>query len=157
MKKIICFTVLFSLVAIPAKALTVPYPETIRVSSDITCPSLYPIKTGSSSGGVYTTTCYSQLAWDLNMAGGDDWTSWVNGTYIAPTPEPTPTPTITVQAAPIVKTVTVKEVILEPCPALTKPKEIRKEIRDLKKKLEIIKKERKIKREINRLQRKLNA
>lgn len=159
MRKIIVLTFALSLIATPALAITVPYPETIRVASDITCPILYPIKTGSSSGGVYTTTCYSQKAWDLNMAGGDDWAAWINGTYVEATPEPTPTPTITVTAEPIVRTntVVVSEIVLEPCPAIEKPKAIRKEIKKLQKKLRIIKKERKIKREINRLQRQLNG
>jgi hypothetical protein len=156
MKKIIAFTFIFSLLAVQVQALTQPYPETLSVDSNITCPSLYPIKTGSSSGGVYTTTCFSELAWSLYMAGGDDWQAWVNGTY---TPEPTPTPTITVTAEPIIKTntVTVKETVLEPCPALTKPQEIRAEIKKLEKQLKVQIKQRKIQREIKRLERRLNA
>jgi hypothetical protein len=89
------------------------------------------------------------------MAGGDDWQAWVNGTY---TPEPTPTPTITVTAPPIIKTntVIVKETVLEPCPALTKPKAIRAEIRKLQRELKNQQRQREIKREIKRLQRQLN-
>lgn len=131
-------------------ALTVPYPETIRITADITCPILYPIKTGSSSGGIYTTTCFSEKAWSLYMAGGDDWVAWVNGTYIEPTPEPTPTPTITVTAEPIVKTntVVISEIVLEPCPAIEKPKAIKKEIKRLKKLLDKVKKNKKTERKI---------
>jgi hypothetical protein len=150
MKKIILATFALSLIATPALALTVPYPETIRVTSDITCPILYPIKTGSSSGGVYTTTCFSEKAWSLYLAGGDDWDAWVNGTYVEPTPEPTPTPTITVTAEPIVRTntVVVSEIVLEPCPTIEKPKAIRKEIKRLKKMLEVQKKDKKTERTI---------
>jgi hypothetical protein len=158
MKKIIALSFALSLIATPALALTVPYPETIQVTSNITCPVLYPIKTGSSSGGIYTTTCFSEKAWSLYMAGGDDWAAWVNGTYVEPTPEPTPTPTITVTAAPIVRTntVVVPQIVLEPCPAIEKPKEIRKEIKRLQRELQIQKQKRQIQREIKRLQRSLN-
>jgi len=156
MKKIIALTFIFSFLAIQVQALAQPYPETFSINSNITCPTLYPIKTGSSSGGVYTTTCFSELAWSLYMAGGDDWQAWINGTY---TPTPVPTPTITVTAAPITKTntVIVKEMVLEPCPAITKPKAIRAEIRKLQKELKKQQRERKIKKEIKRLKRQLSA
>jgi hypothetical protein len=75
------------------------------------------------------------------MAGGDDWTAWLAGTY---TPAPTPTPTVTVTPAPeiIERVVTVSgstntviqyvpEVKSEP---VTK-KEIRAEIKRLKKEM----------------------
>lgn len=158
MKKIIILTFALSLIAIPAKAFTEPYPEVFQVSSNITCPELYPIKTGSSSGGIYTTTCYSQKAWDLYMAGGDDWTAWVNRTYVEPAPAPSPTPTITITPAPIIRnnTITVKETILEPCPVIESPKQIRNEIKRLQRRLEIQKQRSSIEREIKRLQRKLN-
>lgn len=158
MKKIIILSIALSLIAIPAKAFTEPYPEVFQVSSNITCPELYPIKTGSSSGGIYTTTCYSEQAWALYMAGGDDWTAWVNGTYVEPTPEPSPTPTVTITAEPIVRnnTITVKETILEPCPVLQDPKSIRTEIEKLQKKLKAISQRAKIEREIKRLQKKLD-
>jgi len=139
---------------IPAYALTQVYSEVIRIDGNVTCPDLYPVKTGSSSGGVYTTTCFSTLAWSKYMAGGDEWQEWIAGTYV---PAPTPTPTVTVTAAPIVKTntVTVKETILEPCPALTKPKAIRAEIRKLQQELKNQQRQREIKREIKRLQRQM--
>lgn len=143
---------------IPAYALTQVYPEVVRIDGNVTCPDLYPVKTGSSSGGVYTTTCYSTLAWSMNMAGGDDWQTWIDGTYV-----PTPTPTPTVTAEPVVverwntRTVDKEVVVLEPCPALTKPKEIRKEIKRLNKKLKAISNEFAIEKEIKRLQRQLNA
>jgi hypothetical protein len=158
MKKIIILSIALSLIAIPAKAFTEPYPEVFQVSSNITCPELYPIKTGSSSGGIYTTTCYSEQAWSLYMAGGDDWTAWINGTYVEPTPEPSPTPTITVTAEPIVRnnTITVKETILEPCLVLTEPKDIRSEIKKLQKRLKFIQQRASIEKEIKRLQRKLD-
>jgi hypothetical protein len=54
-------------------------------------------------------------------------------------------------------TVTVKEVILEPCLVPTKPKEIRAEIKKLERLLVINKEKNKIKREIKRLERRLNA
>ncbi len=156
MKKILAFTFIFSFLAVQVQALAQPYPETFSVNSNITCPTLYPIKTGSSSGGVYTTTCFSQKAWDLYMAGGDDWQAWIDGTYVE---TPIPTPTITVTAAPIVRTntVTVKEVILEPCLVPTKPKAIRAEIRKLQIELRKQQREREIKREIKRLKRQLSA
>jgi hypothetical protein len=158
MKKVIILTFAFSLIAIPVKAFTEPYPEVFQVSSNITCPQLYPVKTGSSSGGIYTTTCYSEKAWSLYMAGGDDWQAWINGTYIEPTIAPSPAPTVTVRPAPIVRnnTITVKETILEPCPAIETPKQIRKEIKRLQRRLELQKQKSSIEREIKRLQRKLN-
>ena len=154
MKKILVITFVFCFFSVQVHALDQPYPETFSINQNIACPTLYPIKTGSSSGGVYTTTCFSEKAWSLYMAGGDDWQAWINGTYIE-----TPTPIPTVTAAPIVKTntVTVKEVVLEPCPALTKPKAIKAEIKKLQKELKKQQKQRKIKREIKRLQRQLNA
>jgi hypothetical protein len=156
MKKIVVFTFIFSFLAVQVQALSQPYPETFSINSNITCPSLYPIKTGSSSGGVYTTTCFSELAWSLYMAGGDDWQAWIDGSYV---PEPTPTPTITITPAPIIRnnTITVKEKVLEPCPAITKPKAIRAEIRKLQKQLENQKRQKQIKKEIKRLKKELNA
>jgi hypothetical protein len=118
----------------PAQAVTQVHSEVVSFNGNITCPDLYPIKTGSSSGGIYTTTCYSELAWSLYMLGGDDWQSWVDGTYVAPEPEPTPTPTVTVTAAPIVQTRTVVQVVPEPCLVREPPatrKETRLEIRRL--------------------------
>jgi hypothetical protein len=158
MKKIVFLAFLFSLVALPAAAFTEPYPEVFQVQSNITCPELYPVKTGSSSGGIYTTTCYSEKAWSLYMAGGDDWQAWINRTYIEATVTPTPAPTVTISAAPIIRnnTVTVRETILEPCLVAQTPKEIRAEIKRLQNKLEARAKISKIQREIKRLQRKLN-
>ena len=90
------------------------------------------------------------------MAGGDDWQAWIDGSYV---PEPTPTPTITITPAPIIRnnTITVKEKVLEPCPAITKPKAIRAEIRKLQKQLENQKRQKQIKKEIKRLKKELNA
>jgi hypothetical protein len=156
MKKIIAFTFIFSLLTVQVQALSQPYPETFSVNSNVTCPSLYPIKTGSSSGGVYTTTCFSQKAWDLYMAGGDDWQAWINGTYSEP---PVPTPTVTVTPPAIIRnnTVTVERIVLEPCPAITKPKAIRAEIKKMQRELQNQQRQREIKREIKRLKRQLNA
>lgn len=154
MKKIITTTIC-ALIATPAIAFTEPYPGSYRETSDITCPRQYPIKTGESTmGGGYITTCWTQQAWDLQMAGGDDWTRWLNGTY---TPAPTPTPTITITATPtpiyvdkIVERVVegqtqivVKE-IMPPAPDLSTIKKINVEIKKLQK-------------EIKRLQKKLNT
>jgi hypothetical protein len=145
---------------IPAYALTQEYSEVIRIDGNVTCPDLYPVKTGSSSGGVYTTTCFSTLAWSKYMAGGDEWQEWIDGTYV---PTPTPTPTVTVTAEPIVterwrtNTVIQEVKVLEPCPVLTKPKEIRAEIKKLKRQLKVQIKQRKIQREIQKLKRKINA
>ena len=101
MKSKIAVTVLASaLIATPAMAFTEPFPGSYRETRDITCPAQYPIKTGEGvMGGGYITTCWTQQAWNLQMAGGDDWTAWLNGTY---TPAPTPTPTVTVTPAPVV-------------------------------------------------------
>jgi hypothetical protein len=101
MKYKIAVTVLASaLIATPAMAFTEPFPGSYRETRDITCPAQYPIKTGEGvMGGGYITTCWTQQAWNLQMAGGDDWTAWLNGTY---TPAPTPTPTVTVTPAPVV-------------------------------------------------------
>lgn len=123
---------------IPAYALTQVYPEAIRIDGNVTCPDLYPVKTGSSSGGVYTTTCFSNLAWSKYMAGGDEWQEWIDGTYV---PAPTPTPTVTVTAAPIVterwrtNTVTQEVKVLEPCPVVESKKDIRKAIRKLQRQM----------------------
>jgi hypothetical protein len=101
MKYKLAVTVLASaLIATPAIAFTEPFPGSYRETRDITCPAQYPIKTGEGvMGGGYITTCWTQQAWDLQMAGGDDWTAWLNGTYV---PAPTPTPTVTVTPAPVV-------------------------------------------------------
>ena len=156
MKKILAITFVFCFLSVQVHALVQPYPETFSINQNIACPTLYPIKTGSSSGGVYTTTCFSELAWSLYMAGGDDWQAWINGTYVV---EPTPTPTITVTAAPITKTntVTVKELVLEPCPALTKPQAIKAEIKKLQKELRKQQRQKQIRKEIKKLKRQLNA
>ena len=110
MKYKIAVTVLASaLIATPAIAFTEPYPGSYRETRDITCPAQYPIKTGEGvMGGGYITTCWTQQAWNLQMAGGDDWTSWLNGTY---TPAPTPTPTVTVTPAPVVVERVVERVV----------------------------------------------
>jgi hypothetical protein len=123
---------------IPAYALNQVYPEVIRIDGNVTCPDLYPVKTGSSSGGVYTTTCFSTLAWSKYLAGGDDWQTWIDGTYV---PTPTPTPTVTVTPQPVVverwntRTVTEQVSVLEPCPAMETKKDIRKAIRELQRQL----------------------
>jgi hypothetical protein len=137
--KIFTATTLCALIASPSLAFTEPFPGAYRETRDITCPAQYPIKTGEGvMGGGYITTCWTQQAWNLQMAGGDDWTAWLAGTY---TPAPTPTPTVTVTPAPeiIERVVTVSggtntviqyvpEVKSEP---VTK-KEIRAEIKRLK-------------------------
>jgi hypothetical protein len=137
--KVLTATTLCALIASPSLAFTEPFPGSYRETRDITCPAQYPIKTGEGvMGGGYITTCWTSQAWTLQMAGGDDWTAWLNGTY---TPAPTPTPTITVTPAPqiIERVVTVSggtntviqyvpEVKSEP---VTK-KEIRAEIKRLK-------------------------
>jgi hypothetical protein len=134
-----------SLIATPAMAFTEPFPGSYRETSDITCPAQYPIKTGEGvMGGGYITTCWTQQAWSLQMAGGDDWTSWLNGTY---TPAPTPTPTITVTPAPVViervvsggTQIVVKEVPA-PKPELKTAKSIRAEIKRLKKEIKALEK-----------------
>jgi hypothetical protein len=149
-KKLIAATTICALIATPALAFTEPFPGSYRETRDITCPAQYPVKTGEGvMGGGYITTCWTNQAWSLQMAGGDDWTAWLNGTY---TPAPTPTPTVTITAAPqiIEKTVTVSggtvEIIKEvtaPPPDTSTTKKIRKEILKMKK-------------EIKKLERKLN-
>jgi hypothetical protein len=129
MKYKLAVTVLASsLIATPALAFTEPYPGSYRETRDITCPAQYPIKTGEGTmSGGYITTCWTQQAWNLQMAGGDDWTAWLNGTYV---PTPTPTPTVTVTPEPVVvermvsggERIIIKEV-LTPCKMETnKPK-----------------------------------
>lgn len=141
-KSLLACVVLLASSISSAQAATQVHAEVVSFSGNITCPDLYPIKTGSSSGGNYTTTCYSELAWSLNMLGGDDWQSWIDGTYV---PTPTPTPTVTVTPAPVIQTRTVTQTIIEPCPVVAPPekrKEIRqaikaklKEVRQLRKQL----------------------
>jgi hypothetical protein len=86
------------------------------------------------------------------MAGGDDWTAWLNGTY---TPAPTPTPTITITPEPVVIERVVERVvsggtqivvqeILPPKPDLSTIKKINAEIK-------------KLKQEIKRLEKKLRS
>jgi hypothetical protein len=90
-------------------------------------------------GGGYITTCWTQQAWTLQMAGGDDWTAWLNGTY---TPAPTPTPTITITPEPVVvervvsggTQIVVKEVLAAQ-PDLSTAKSIKAEIKRLKKEI----------------------
>jgi hypothetical protein len=129
MKYKLAVTVLASsLIATPALAFTEPYPGSYRETRDITCPAQYPIKTGEGTmSGGYITTCWTQQAWNLQMVGGDDWTAWLNGTYV---PTPTPTPTVTVTPEPVVvermvsggERIIIKEV-LTPCKMETnKPK-----------------------------------
>jgi hypothetical protein len=149
--KLIALTTTCALTATPALAFTEPFPGSYRETRDITCPAQYPIKTGEGvMGGGYITTCWTQQAWNLQMAGGDDWTAWLNGTY---TPAPTPTPTITVTAAPIIQERVVERVVsggteivvrevLPPAPDLSSMKRVRAEIKRLKS-------------EINKLERKL--
>ena len=154
MKSKIAVTVLASaLIATPAMAFTEPYPGSYRETRDITCPAQYPIKTGEGvNGGGYITTCWTQQAWNLQMAGGDDWTNWLNGTY---TPAPTPTPTVTVTAEPVVVERVVERVVsggtqivvqevVQPKPNTSTGKAIRAEIKRLK--TEIKRLERKFKK-----------
>jgi hypothetical protein len=143
-KKVIAATTICALIATPALAFTEPFPGSYRESRDITCPAQYPIKTGEGvMGGGYITTCWTQQAWNLQMAGGDDWTAWLNGTY---TPAPTPTPTITITATPapqiVERTITVAgattEIIKEipaPLPDTSTAKKIKKEIARMKKEI----------------------
>lgn len=142
MKKTILLTIVISLFSTPAFAtITEPYPGSIRINGDITCPAQYPVKTGESmAGGTWRTTCYTTQAWSLYLAGGDDWDSWLNGTW---TPAPTPTPTVTVTAEPIVTYVdrvietSSVERIIEPC-LINEPKTkkaIKFEIKKLQKEL----------------------
>jgi hypothetical protein len=147
--KITAITITCALIATPAIAFTEPYPGSYRETRDITCPAQYPIKTGEGvMGGGYITTCWTQQAWNLQMAGGDDWTAWLNGTY---TPAPTPTPTVTVIPEPVVieRTVsggTTRIVELVPCPVpdLSTKGKIKKEIKKLKK--QVSKLEKKLKK-----------
>jgi hypothetical protein len=138
--KITAITITCALIATPAIAFTEPYPGSYRETRDITCPAQYPIKTGEGvMGGGYITTCWTQQAWDLQMAGGDDWTAWLNGTYI---PTPTPTPTVTITPEPVViervvsggTQIVVKEVPAAK-PELKTAKSIRAEIKRLKKEI----------------------
>ena len=140
--KITALTITCALIATPAIAFTEPYPGSYRETRDITCPAQYPIKTGEGvMGGGYITTCWTQQAWSLQMAGGDDWTAWLNGTY---TPAPTPTPTVTITPAPVViertvertvsgGTTTIVELVPCPVPDLSTKDKIRTEIKKLKK------------------------
>jgi hypothetical protein len=82
------------------------------------------------------------------MAGGDDWTAWLNGTY---TPAPTPTPTVTVTPAPeiIERVVTVSggtNTVIQYVPEVKSEPVTRKEIRAEMKRL---------KSEMSRLNKKL--
>jgi len=138
--KITAITITCALIATPAIAFTEPYPGSYRETRDITCPAQYPIKTGEGvMGGGYITTCWTQQAWNLQMAGGDDWTAWLNGTY---TPAPTPTPTITITPEPVViervisggTQIVVKEVPAAQ-PELSTAKSIKEEIKRLKKEI----------------------
>ena len=151
--KITALTITCALIATPAIAFTEPYPGSYRETRDITCPAQYPIKTGEGvMGGGYITTCWTQQAWNLQMAGGDDWTAWLNGTY---TPAPTPTPTVTVTPEPVViertvertvsgGTTTIVELVPCPVPDLSTKGKIRKEIKKLKK--QVSKLEKKLKK-----------
>jgi len=151
--KITAITITCALIATPAIAFTEPYPGSYRETRDITCPAQYPIKTGEGvMGGGYITTCWTQQAWNLQMAGGDDWTAWLNGTY---TPAPTPTPTVTVTPAPVViertvertvsgGTTTIVELVPCPVPDLSTKDKIRKEIKKSKK--QVSKLEKKLKK-----------
>lgn len=133
--KIILCSFLLSLIIVPAKSLNQIYPEVYKFTGNITCPSKYPIKTGETSGGQYFSSCWSELAWSFYMAGGDEWTTWVNGEYVAPPPEPTPTIIITPEPIIITKTITQKEV--QPCsaPQPMTIKEMRQQIKQLKREL----------------------
>jgi hypothetical protein len=142
--KIFIATISCAMITTPAMAFTEPFPGSYRETRDITCPAQYPIKTGEGvMGGGYITTCWTSQAWSLQMAGGDDWTAWLNGTY---TPAPTPTPTITITSEPIVVdrviervvsggTQVVVQEILPPKPDLSTIKKINAEIKKLKKEM----------------------
>ena len=138
--KVIISTTICALIATPAIAFTEPYPGSYRETRDITCPAQYPIKTGEGvMGGGYITTCWTSQAWSLQMAGGDDWTAWLNGTY---TPAPTPTPTVTVTPEPVVIERVVSGgptpvVEMIPCAVtdLSTRGKIKKEIKKLKKQI----------------------
>ena len=154
--KIIISTTICALIATPAVAFTEPYPGSYRETRDITCPAQYPIKTGEGvMGGGYITTCWTSQAWSLQMAGGDDWTAWLNGTY---TPTPTPTPTVTVTATPapqiIERTITVSGGTVEitkeipaPAPDTSTAKKIKKEIARMKKEIKKLEKKLRSKKE----------
>jgi len=142
--KITAITITCALIATPAIAFTEPYPGSYRETRDITCPAQYPIKTGEGvMGGGYITTCWTQQAWNLQMAGGDDWTAWLNGTY---TPAPTPTPTITVTSEPVVvervvsggTQIVIKEIVQTP--DLSNNKKIKAYIKKLKKEIKKLEK-----------------
>ena len=144
--KIITATLTCAFLATPAIAFTEPYPGSYRETRDITCPAQYPVKTGEGvMGGGYITTCWTSQAWSLQMAGGDDWTAWLNGTY---TPAPTPTPTVTITATPapvIVERVVsggtqivVQEVVQTP--DLSTKKKIQAHIKKLKKEIKALEK-----------------
>jgi hypothetical protein len=149
-KSTLAVTALFAFaITTPALAFTEPFPGSYRETRDITCPAQYPVKTGEGTmGGGYITTCWTQQAWNLQMAGGDDWTAWLIGTYV---PAPTPTPTVTVTPAPVVieRVVSggVQEVVREvaaPVPVFNTIKEIKAEIKRLKK--QVAQLEKKLKR-----------
>ena len=137
--KLLITTAICAFIATPAIAFTEPFPGSYRETRDITCPAQYPVKTGEGvMGGGYITTCWTSQAWSLQMAGGDDWTAWLNGTY---TPAPTPTPTVTITATPapiIVERVVsggtqiVVQEVLPPKPDLSTIKKINREIKKLK-------------------------
>ena len=148
--KVIISTKICALIATQAVAFTEPYPGSYRETRDITCPAQYPVKTGEGvMGGGYITTCWTSQAWSLQMAGGDDWTAWLNGTYI---PTPTPTPTVTITPAPVVvervvsggTQIVVKEV-LPAQPDLSTKKKIREHIKKLKKEISALEKKLKTK------------
>jgi hypothetical protein len=152
--KVIISTTICALIATPAIAFTEPYPGSYRETRDITCPAQYPVKTGEGvMGGGYITTCWTSQAWSLQMAGGDDWTAWLNGTY---TPTPTPTPTVTITPAPVVVDRVVERVVsggtqivvqevLPPQPDLTTKKKIKAHIKKLKQEIAALEKKLKTK------------
>ena len=147
--KIIITTISCAMITTQAMAFSEPFPGSYRETRDITCPAQYPVKTGEGvMGGGYITTCWTSQAWSLQMAGGDDWTAWLNGTY---TPTPTPTPTITVTAEPVVVDRVVERVVsggtqiivqevLPPKPDLSTIKKINAEIKKLKKEMKRLQK-----------------
>lgn len=155
--KITTLAITFSLITTPVIAFTEPFPGSYRETRDITCPAQYPIKTGEGvMGGGYITTCWTQQAWNLQMAGGDDWTRWLAGTY---TPAPTPTPTVTVTAEPVITERVVERVIsggtqvitkevMPPAPDLSTSKKIKDHIKKLKKELKAL--EKKLKQKSNK-------
>jgi hypothetical protein len=151
--KIIISTIICASLTAPAFAFTEPFPGSYRETRDITCPAQYPIKTGEGvMGGGYITTCWTQQAWNLQMAGGDDWTAWLNGTYV-PTPTPTPTVTITPEPVIIERTISggtqiITKEIAAPQPDISTKKKIKQEIKRLKK--ELRKLEKKLKQKGNK-------